>query len=65
MTVAELIQRLQALPQDVQVVVPLWSEQCLLEDDQVGTTTGGEARPDGWVHDVRPDKRTVTYVQIG
>ena len=65
MTVAELIQRLQSLPQDVQVIKPLYSEQCLLEDDEVYVTTGVEARPDGWVHDVRPDKPIVTYVQIG
>ena len=65
MIVAELIQRLQALPQDVQVIKPLWSEFILIAEDDVILTTGVEARPDGWVHDARPDKLEVTYVQIG
>lgn len=65
MTVTELISRLQALPQDVQVIKPLWSGYTLITAADVLLTTGVEARLDGWVHDARPDKLEVTYVQIG
>ena len=65
MTVAELIAHLQQLPQDLQVIVPCWSEQCLLEADKVYVSQEGVARGDGWVANKRPDQPIFDYVVIG
>lgn len=61
-TVAQLIAHLKTLPQEAPVAYGLHSEQCLMEMDQIDVVELGVARPDGWVHNVRPDKPTITYV---
>lgn len=62
MTVKELIEYLQKQPQDIQVVYSLFSEQCLMELKDIEIEELGEPRPDGWVHNKRPDKPTQTYL---
>lgn len=62
MTVKELIAILQSKPQDIQVVYSRYSEWCLLESDDIGTKFLCPPRPDGWVHDARPDKPKQDYL---
>ena len=62
MTVKELIELLQTKPQDLLVAYDLYSEQVLLEADDIRIKTLCEPRPDGWVHDKRPDKPTREYL---
>jgi len=62
MTVAELINFLKQQPQDIQVVYEIYSEQKLLEIDEIEIKLLSLPRKDGWVHDQRPDKPTQTYL---
>lgn len=62
MSVAELIIFLQKQPQDLQVAYKLFSEQCLLETEDIEIIEGCEPREDGWVHRKRPDKPCQTYL---
>jgi hypothetical protein len=62
MTVAELIAYLQTQPQDLQVAYSLYSEQCLLGADDIQIAECGELRPDGWIHNKRPDKPVQSYL---
>lgn len=62
MTVAELIAFLQTKPQGIQVAYRLWSEQCVLEQDDIVIEELCTPRDDGWIHDKRPDKATETYL---
>ncbi len=61
-TVADLIEWLQAQDPKMRVVFQMYSEQCLLELEQLDVQRLGVARPDGWVHDWRADKAAETYV---
>lgn len=62
MTVEELINHLEGFPKDLQVVFQCHSEYLLLEARDIGIAELCEPRPDGWVHDKRPDKETQDYV---
>lgn len=62
MTVAELIAFLETQPQDLPVAYRLHSEHALLNKDDIGVQVLREARPDGWVHDPRPDKPSRQYL---
>ena len=62
MTVAELIAMLQTQPQDVQVAYQIFSEQCLLEPDDVRLVEACKPRDDGWIQDKRQDMETQTYL---
>ena len=62
MTVKELIDILQGKPQDLQVIYSKYSEFCLLEESDIEIGVHGLPRPDGWVHDRRPDKPTQDYL---
>lgn len=62
MTLKELIEHLQTLPQDLQVAYNLYSEQCLLDKDQVAVEELSPLRPDGWIENKRPDKETQQYI---
>jgi hypothetical protein len=64
MTVKELIEILQTKPQDIQVAYRLYSEWCLLEEEDIGVEPLCEPRPDGWVHARRPDKPTQDYLTL-
>lgn len=62
MTVAELINILKKFPKDLPVAYGLYSEQVLLQSDKVRVAELSKPRPDGWIHDARPDKPTQKYV---
>ncbi len=64
MTVKELIDILQGKPQNLQVAYRIYSEYCLLEPDDIGMRLLCAPRPDGWVHDARPDKPTQDYLVL-
>jgi hypothetical protein len=62
MTVKELIAILQSKPQDLQVAYAKYSEFCLLKATDIVIDSLCEPRPDGWVHDRRPDKPQQEYL---
>lgn len=64
MTVAELIQLLQSKPQDLLVVYHCYSEQVLLETNDIMLSEGCIPRKDGWVEDKRPDKPVQKYLSF-
>ena len=64
MTVSDLIQILQRQPQDLQVAYSIHSEACLLEESDIQISKGQPPRPDGWVHDWRPDRPVQNYLMI-
>lgn len=64
MTVAELIEFLQTQPQDLQVCYALFSEQILLKVDDMEIVEKCLPRPDGWIHDKRPDMPTQMYLSF-
>lgn len=64
MTVKELIELLQSKPQDLQVAYQLHSEYCLLRAGDINIESLCQPRPDGWVHDARPDKPTQKYLVL-
>ena len=65
MKVSDLVTLLLTLPQDIEVIVPQWSESRLLGPSGVAVVTRRSARTDGWVHDERPDKERQTFLEIG
>lgn len=62
MTVAELIQFLQTQPQDALVAYKCFSEQLLLEQEEIEGVELCPPRPDGWVQNYRTDIDPVQYV---
>lgn len=62
MTVKELIKFLQTQPQDIQVAYYLFSEQCLMDVEDISVIGCCEPRPDGWVQRKRPDMPTQQYL---
>jgi len=62
MNVAKLISILQKYPQDLPVAYRLYSEHCLMEEDDIYTEQLSIARADGWVHSKRADVEDVTYL---
>jgi hypothetical protein len=64
MIVSELIELLKTKPQHLPVAYRLYSEQELLNPDQIRITDLCEPRADGWVENQRPDKPTRTYLVL-
>lgn len=64
MTVAEFIAYLQMQPQEMQVAYHRYSEQCLLDVDDIYIADLCAPRPDGWIEDIRPDKPTQKYLLL-
>jgi hypothetical protein len=62
MKVSGLIEFLKTQPQDLEVVYMRYSEQVLMGPFEITVETLGEARPDGWVANARPDKPTKEYL---
>lgn len=62
MTVAELIRHLNKFDPNLPVAYQVYSEQALLDADEVKLAELCEPRPDGWVQNYRPDKPTRLYV---
>ena len=61
-TIKELIQHLETFDQDLPVAFQVFSEQCLLDINQIKVHELCEPRPDGWVQDKRPDKNSIKYL---
>lgn len=61
-TVADLIAFLQQQDPTLLVVYQRFSEQCLLEIEEIEVQDLCEPRDDGWVHSARPDKPTQKYL---
>ena len=64
MNVAELIDFLQAQPQELQVAYDCCSEHCLIELIDIRIVEACEPRPDGWIQSKRPDKPTQAYLML-
>lgn len=62
MNVGELIEFLKSKPRDMPVAYQIYSEQCTLEASDIHVEKLSEARPDGWVHNARPDQAQVEYL---
>lgn len=62
MNVQELIDHLRTLDPTMPVAYRIFSEQCLLDVDDIQMEMLCEARPDGWVHSARPDKPAIPYL---
>lgn len=62
MTVNDLINHLQTLPKDLPVAYRLFSEQCLLEIDDIKVVELCEPRSDGWIQNKRPDMPSRKYL---
>lgn len=62
MKVKDLIEFLLSQPKDIEVAYQKFSEQCLLEIKDIEVVELCEPRPDGWIHDPRPDKGTKKYL---
>lgn len=62
MTVSELIEFLQQQPPELKVAYKKFSEQKILDAEEIEVTELGIARPDGWIHDKRPDKEAEKYL---
>ena len=62
MTVADLIKFLQQQPQELQVAYSLYSEQAILEQEQITIVELCEPRKDGWIQDKRPDMPSKMYL---
>jgi hypothetical protein len=61
MTVAELIDILKAMPQELPVAYSCYSEQILMRPSQIVIDQACIARPDGWIQNERPDMPSVSY----
>lgn len=62
MNVKELIEFLQAYPQDMQIAYTCMSSQALLERKDIRLIEACVPRPDGWIHDRRPDMVAQPYL---
>jgi hypothetical protein len=62
MTVSELIELLKIYPQDMQVVYQKFSEQKLIEPNEIQVEELCKPRNDGWVHSKRSDKQSQKYL---
>lgn len=62
MIVKELIELLHTFDPDLPVAYSIYSEHCLLDEDDVGILNLCRPRPDGWVANARPDKVTQPYL---
>lgn len=64
MTVEQLIVYLQKFPQNLHVAYKLYSEQCLLDPEDIRLCEECEPRIDGWIENRRPDKPKQIYVMF-
>ena len=62
MTVSDLIAFLQTQPQDLMVAYELYSEQCLIEVNEIVIMEASVPRHDGWIEHKRSDKPTQKYL---
>lgn len=62
MKVSQLIDLLMTFDPTMEVAYSRYSEQCLLEADEIQVATLCEARPDGWIQNSRPDMPQQNYL---
>jgi hypothetical protein len=62
MKVKELIELLQTFDPELPVAYEIYSEQCLLEPNQLKVKECALARPDGWVQHARNDMLRTPYL---
>lgn len=62
MTVADLIKFLKKQPQELQIAYSLYSEQVILEQEQIKIVELCEPREDGWIQNKRPDMPSKKYL---
>ena len=62
MKVEELIELLKTYPKDLQVAYQKFSEQCLLEAEQIRIEDLCPPRHDGWIQNKRDDMPLQTYL---
>lgn len=62
MTVRELIKLLQTFPSELPVAYTCYSEQCMLDADDIRIEELCYVRNDGWIADKRPDKPSRPYL---
>ena len=61
-TIADLIEHLQTLPQDLPVGYRCYSEECLLDFADLKIEEHCAPREDGWIQNKRPDKPSIKYL---
>lgn len=64
MTVGDLIEFLKTQPQDLQVAYQRYSEQVLMESDEICVMECCVARADGWIQSKRPDQASQKYLMF-
>jgi hypothetical protein len=64
LTVAQLIEFLRAQPQELLVAYQIYSEQRLLEAEQIEIIDACIPRADGWLQDKRPDMPSRAYLMF-
>jgi hypothetical protein len=64
MTVAELIAFLQTQPQELEVAYRCYSEQMLLEAEDIEIEAACLPRPDRWIQNARPDMPRKMYLMF-
>lgn len=62
MNVKQLIEVLKTYDQSLPVAYEIYSEQCLLTDEDLRVKNLGEARLDGWAHNYREDAPSFSYL---
>lgn len=62
MKVKDLIEYLKSLDPEMDVAYKIFSEQCLLDEGDIEIIEGCFPRPDGWIHDKRPDMPVKQYI---
>jgi hypothetical protein len=61
-TVADLIKFLQFQNQDALIGFALFSEQCLMDLDEIVVIEACKPREDGWIQNKRPDMEAQAYL---
>lgn len=64
MTVSELIKLLRKFPKDLDVIYGLYSEQVMLNEEDIIVAEFCHPRADGWVQNKRPDKPSKEYLRL-
>lgn len=62
MKVSDLIEFLKTKPQDIEVAIEMYSEQCLLEVADIKIHRLVAPRPDGWIQNRRDDQPLQDYL---
>lgn len=62
MTVKDLKELLDEYDDNMKIAYRLYSEYCLLEEDELELLKASTPRNDGWVHSLREDKDSQYYL---